>query len=194
MVVSILLTGAFHEDGLADMCDGFGGGWTKEKILLIMKDSRIGTFGALGLIMVLGLKYFSLSYLPEFKIPILLLAGNTLSRWIAISFLYTHIYAREEGDSKTRPLASKMSTRDFLICSILGWAPLLLFWDYRILFTLPPLFMAWYYLKHLFQKWIGGYTGDCLGGVQQITEVVFYIVCGVIYHPMISHPVLPFLK
>ena len=60
MIATLLVTGAFHEDGFADVCDGFGGGWTKEKILLIMKDSRIGAFGAIGLIAVLSSKYLLL--------------------------------------------------------------------------------------------------------------------------------------
>src|SRR5260370_1036584 len=66
MVVSLLVTGAFHEDGFADVCDGFGGGWTKEKILLIMKDSRIGAFGAIGLIFIFGAKFVLLKELPGF--------------------------------------------------------------------------------------------------------------------------------
>ena len=58
MVASVLMTGAFHEDGLADVCDGFGGGWSRERILSIMKDSRIGTFGFVGLLLVMLLKFF----------------------------------------------------------------------------------------------------------------------------------------
>src|SRR5699024_625423 len=64
MLATIWLTGAFHEDGLADMFDGFGGGWTKEKILSIMKDSRVGTFGVAGLVGILALKFISLNELP----------------------------------------------------------------------------------------------------------------------------------
>src|SRR5579859_194019 len=66
MITGLLITGAFHEDGFADVCDGFGGGWTKEKILLIMKDSRIGAFGAMGLIFILGTKFLLLRELPGF--------------------------------------------------------------------------------------------------------------------------------
>src|SRR5882724_3479373 len=66
MIAGLLVTGAFHEDGFADACDGFGGGWTKEKILGIMKDSRIGAFGAIGLIAILGSKFLLLRELPTF--------------------------------------------------------------------------------------------------------------------------------
>lgn len=182
MAFSIMLTGAFHEDGMADMCDGFGGGWTREKILSIMKDSRIGTFGALGLIFILGFKFLSLDNLPYTKIPWIMLIGHSLSRFIAITFLYTHAYAREEGDSKTRPMAQKMSVQDLIICSLTGLAPLAILWDYRILLVLPFLFLVRFYLSRMFIKWIGGYTGDCLGGVQQITESLFYLSCLIFYH------------
>ena len=67
IVTGVLTTGAFHEDGFADVCDGFGGGWTKEKILLIMKDSRIGAFGAIGLILLFGAKYLVLRELPDHR-------------------------------------------------------------------------------------------------------------------------------
>jgi len=60
MVATVLATGAFHEDGFADMCDGFGGGWTKEKILDIMQDSRLGTFGAVGLGLLMAVKFLCL--------------------------------------------------------------------------------------------------------------------------------------
>ena len=72
MLASLLLTGAFHEDGFADVCDGFGGGWTKERILTIMKDSRLGTFGVIGLISILGLKYLSLNELNSNSVNIII--------------------------------------------------------------------------------------------------------------------------
>src|ERR1700730_6921729 len=78
MIVSILTTGAFHEDGFADVCDGFGGGWTKEKILLIMKDSRLGTFGVIGLGSMLAAKFMLLKDLPKFTPVSLADAGHPL--------------------------------------------------------------------------------------------------------------------
>ncbi|HWY97589.1 MAG TPA: adenosylcobinamide-GDP ribazoletransferase, partial [Bacteroidia bacterium] len=87
MVASIWITGAFHEDGLADVCDGFGGGWTKEKILLIMKDSRVGAFGVIGLVMVLLIKYVSLSSIPSMGklfVPFIIVSAHSLSRFFAV--------------------------------------------------------------------------------------------------------------
>src|ERR1700712_3963673 len=76
MIASILATGAFHEDGFADVCDGFGGGWTKEKILLIMKDSRLGTYGVVGIGLMLLLKWTVLKYLPAETIVVTLISGH----------------------------------------------------------------------------------------------------------------------
>jgi adenosylcobinamide-GDP ribazoletransferase len=173
MVCSILLTGGFHEDGLADACDGFGGGWTKERILEIMKDSRIGAFGAMGLIIGLLLKYTCLSTLPLRVIPLVLVAGHSLSRWVALSFLYSHEYVREEG--KAKPLASQMSWGALLFAGCWGVLPLLFFGHLWVLLLILPLFVVKWALGLYFQRWIGGYTGDCLGAAQQVLEIVFYL-------------------
>src|SRR5581483_7859281 len=80
MITSLLVTGAFHEDGFADVCDGFGGGWTKEKILIIMKDSRVGAFGVIGIVFILLMKFLCLITIPVqniFFMPILLIAGHS---------------------------------------------------------------------------------------------------------------------
>lgn len=84
MVATILLTGAFHEDGFADMCDGFGGGYGKEQILNIMKDSRLGTYGGAGLIMMLLMKFSVLSNIDARLIPLAMLAGHAFSRWAPV--------------------------------------------------------------------------------------------------------------
>lgn len=173
MVCSILLTGGFHEDGLADACDGFGGGWTKERILEIMKDSRIGAFGAMGLFMGLLLKYTCLSALPLRVIPLVLVAGHSLSRWVATSFLYSHAYVREEG--KAKPLASQMSWGSLLFAGGWGVLPLLFFGYPWVFLTLLPLFAVKWAMGLYFRRWIGGYTGDCLGAAQQVLEIGFYL-------------------
>jgi len=79
MVATVLFTGAFHEDGFADFCDGFGGGYTPERILEIMKDSRIGTYGTVGLLSVLGIKFLTLMHIEAARIPVILIAGHFLS-------------------------------------------------------------------------------------------------------------------
>lgn len=175
MITSILTTGAFHEDGLADVCDGFGGGWTKEKILDIMKDSRVGTYGLVGLALLLLLKWTVLKSFTNETIIIALISGHAISRLNAISLIVTENYAREDLLSKVKPLATRMSIGDFLIAMMFGLAPLFLFQDIMVLLVLPPLLLLRWYLAAYFNRWIGGYTGDCLGTVQQVSEVVFYL-------------------
>ena len=111
MLASIWATGAFHEDGLADVCDGFGGGWTKEKILLIMKDSRVGAFGVIGLVMVLLIKYVSLISIPvqsKTIIPLVIISAHSLSRFFAIT-LATLPLAPRFPDSVHWPRPSRNS-------------------------------------------------------------------------------------
>ncbi|HEX8426025.1 adenosylcobinamide-GDP ribazoletransferase [Hymenobacter sp.] len=185
MIVGIQLTGAFHEDGFADVCDGFGGGWTKLRILEIMKDSRLGTYGVTGLGLMLTLKFLALKAvasapgLPLWHVVPVLVVAHSLSRATALSFIYTHEYARENEDSKAKPVAKKMSAREFGIGLLLGLLPLLAYAAWLrngwLLLVLLPLALVKWYLARYFQKWIGGYTGDCLGATQQVAEVVVYL-------------------
>lgn len=177
MVASVWTTGAFHEDGFADTCDGFGGGWTKEKILLIMKDSRLGTFGVVGLFAILILKFTSLNTLnlQGVSVPLLLISGHAISRFTATILLYTQPYVRDIESSKVKPTSTQMSTKSLIISAIFGIAPLLLFNNYWVFLSLIPLFVTYLYLARFFKKWIGGQTGDCAGALQQVAEVVFYL-------------------
>jgi adenosylcobinamide-GDP ribazoletransferase len=191
IIASVLATGAFHEDGFADMCDAFGGGWTKEKILTIMKDSRLGTFGTVGLILILSLKCYLLIIIalqpglahtilpapwPVVLFPALIIfAAHSISRLMPLVMIQTYQYVFQDDLSKSKPLAS---TR-------LGWGPMLfaiitallpfviLPWQY--ICSLLPMLLAVWWLGRFFKKWIGGYTGDCLGSVQQVTEIIFLL-------------------
>lgn len=181
MTVTILMTGALHEDGLADFCDGFGGGWTKEQILSIMKDSYIGIFGTIGLILSLGCKLLCLLALPTVLIPVALISAHSLSRFSAISLLYTHEYARKNDDtSKAHTVVERMSNKVLFFTALTGLLPFValsaatgswrLFWTcFLTVFCLRVGFG--YYLSHKIQ----GYTGDCLGAAQQLSELGFYL-------------------
>jgi len=178
MISTILLTGAFHEDGFADSCDAFGGGWSKQKILEIMKDSRIGTYGTVGLIFILAIKYFALLNVHIEQIPFVLFAAHALSRYSATGMIFFSKYARDDATSKTKPVGKKLSSGDFLLALIFGSTPLLVFsymhsyWYLLIMATIIPVI---YFLKRYFEKWIDGFTGDALGATQQISEIVFYL-------------------
>jgi len=188
MLTSILVTGAFHEDGLADVCDGFGGGWTKDKILTIMKDSRVGTYGVAGLVLVLLVKFLSLSTILQFaptgffEYPLFILAvfisGNSLSRFIALTTIVTHQYVRENDDSKAKPVVKqnlKWWDVKLIISAFFGIIPLVIFKTPLVFLLIIPMYLTKGLMLRFFKKWIGGYTGDCLGAVQQVSEVVFYI-------------------
>ncbi len=175
MAASVLLTGAFHEDGFADVCDGFGGGWTKEKILLIMKDSRVGAYGVIGTIFMLSLKFYVLLSFTVTQIPFILIAAHALSRWAASTFILTHQYVRENEDSKAKPVAKQFLLTHFLIASLFGILPLLLFRNAYAFLLIIPVYLMKIYLGWYFKKWIGGYTGDCLGATQQLCEIIFYL-------------------
>lgn len=180
MVASILTTGAFHEDGFADVCDGFGGGWKKEKILDIMKDSRVGTYGSVGLILILGLKFFSLEVLDNQTLICTLFVSHSLSRFVALSFIFTLDYVREDELSKAKPVAKKLPLNDLLTAFIFAILPLFIYViitkNFFLFLVIPPLVILHLYFGYYFKKWIGGYTGDCLGATQQVAEVIIYLI------------------
>ncbi len=175
MFSTIYATGAFHEDGFADVCDGFGGGWTKDKILLIMKDSRLGTYGTIGILLLLSVKFAALREMEPYFIPLVIISGHTISRFIATTLIYTHPYVRDTDDSKAKPAAKSIGFSTLLISGVFGIAPLFLFKNPWIFITLIPLYLSKMWLGHKFKKWIGGQTGDCAGAVQQLSEVIFYL-------------------
>jgi adenosylcobinamide-GDP ribazoletransferase len=177
--IGIYATGAFHEDGFADMCDGFGGGMTPERVLEIMKDSRIGAYGAIGTICMLALKLTTLAMLPPLAAIGALLVAHPLSRLMATSLIWRLDYARAEG--KAKPLAQKMSGTEFLIAAITAALPVLAVVALRwlpataLIAGVTAAAIATFWLARKFVRRIGGYTGDCLGAVQQVTEVMFYL-------------------
>ncbi|GLU50640.1 adenosylcobinamide-GDP ribazoletransferase [Dyadobacter frigoris] len=191
MISSILLTGAFHEDGFADACDGFGGGWTKEKILEIMKDSRVGTYAVVGLILLLGLKFSLLKALTPtiqdqpFLVLLTLISAHALSRFMAVTMIFTHAYVRFTNDSKSKPVAEIGNKNTLFIAAIFALIPLLvlcfLLNQPVLLLVVPFLYLIKIMLARYFTKWIGGYTGDCLGTTQQVSEIGFYLFTAVLW-------------
>ena len=185
MVVTIYLTGAFHEDGLADSADGIGGGWTREQILTIMQDSRLGTYGAVALFLMLFAKFQLLSSLNHYLLPFALIAGHALSRLSAVYVMATINYTKPEGKAKL--LATQISLVDLAVASVFGLLPffamigLLVANNHAfaitikfVLMTLIPVLLSWFWWRHKIYKWLGGYTGDTLGAMQQIVELAFY--------------------
>lgn len=175
MVATILVTEAFHEDGFADTCDGFGGGYTKEKVLEIMKDSRIGTYGATGLLMMLLTKFYSLSSIPVAVIPLILISGHAFSRFWPVCMLYIQSYVRPVGQSKAKPVGHKASGCSFWVAAFFGLAPILLLPIVSIIYIFVICLIVFMAFSSYTKRRIGGYTGDVLGAIQQLCEVSFYL-------------------
>jgi adenosylcobinamide-GDP ribazoletransferase len=170
---SLILTGAFHEDGLSDFIDGMGGGYTKEKILQIMKDSRIGSFGAIAITMYLLFKFFSLNEISSANLPLVFVSAHSLSRFVSISLIYSLNYVSEEGKSK--PLANKIKLHELLLAFLFGLAPLLSFQSFYIFILLVPQFLFRIFFSYYLDSKIKGYTGDSLGAAQEFSEIIFYL-------------------
>lgn len=175
MVATILITGAFHEDGFADVCDGFGGGWNKERVLHIMKDSHIGAYGVIGMIMLLALKFTILSETPDKMIPIALVVCHTLSRLMAVMTMHALKYVRDDESSKSKSVTKNINAVDLLIALILAAGVMYLFDSWWYALVPGAMLFAKLCLDIWFRIRIGGYTGDCLGAIQQVTEVVGYL-------------------
>lgn len=174
MLAGILLTGAFHEDGLGDTCDGFGGGWDKAQILAIMKDSRIGSYGALGLVFALALKAAALAALPAAQFLPIAIAAHALSRFMAVTVIATQRYVRDDDTARARPAAQNVTRAGLACAAAFALAPLAWLGAAGMAGALGASALR-LLLGRYFHRRIGGYTGDCLGAVQQVTEIGFYL-------------------
>ncbi|MEN0052105.1 MAG: adenosylcobinamide-GDP ribazoletransferase [Mucilaginibacter sp.] len=185
ITAAILLTGALHEDGFADVCDGFGGGWTKDRILEIMKDSRLGTYGTIGIIVMIALKFLSLQQLSNvftgdiWSLLLIFIVPHTVSRLTAISLIYSYSYAGKEEGSKAKPVTEATDIYNFWIALLFAIIPLtaLVIIGHKPLLMLIviPLYIQKVIMGEYFKLKIGGYTGDCLGAVQQVAEIISYL-------------------
>ena len=180
MFLSIWITGAFHEDGLADSMDALGGGWTKDRILEIMKDSRIGTFGTVALILILSFKFaasWTIAQKSAHSFAITLIFAHTASRYLTSSLVDFMQYSGAGPGSKSKPMASTPLPALYrlpgLLALIISTIP---FYDTPLLLLgfFPALFVCIYWSSFI-KKWIEGYTGDTLGALQQLTEVIIYL-------------------
>ncbi len=175
LAAGLLATGAFHEDGLADAADGLVGGQDRSAVLRIMRDSRIGSYGALALIAVLGLKATTLAGLGA-AAPVALIAGHTISRLAPVLVIANMDYAREEGSKFTAPVVDQRGlwiagcTAAVLAIGLAVWLG-----PGAMVTGLGVAGICGWLFVRLCQRRIQGYTGDCLGAVQQICEAGLYL-------------------
>ncbi len=175
LLVLVIMTGAFHLDGMADTLDGMAAGRSPEERLRIMRDHRVGSFGAVGLTMILGIKFLALNSLPEEIIGKSLMAALILSRWSMVQLIYRSPYARPEGGlgkvfkenvKKREMILATASSLMMTVFLFRFWGAL--FWLVIGLFTLA--------IQAFFYKKIGGVTGDVLGGANEVNEVLALLV------------------
>ncbi len=179
IVTRLLVTGALHEDGLADFLDGFGGGGNnRERILAIMKDSHIGTYGVLGLILYELLLAAVLYAMPPFLAAITILAADPFAKMVTAQLVMMMPYARTEAEAKNRTVYRRMDWPAGISLSIQGLLPIALYVWYtgiawELLFV-PCLVM--YFLYLMIWRKLRGYTGDCCGAVCLLVELAVYLV------------------
>lgn len=177
MVATLLLTGAFHEDGLADTCDGLGGGGNdRTKVLAIMQDSRVGTFGVVGLVAALGLKFQLLQAVPAGLFLAVSVGAHVSSRCSALWVMARLPYVRDDGPSKSRGLTEGQSALAWMAGLLWLVIPLCWLGQSGAAAVLASAIVAqaavWWLRRRL-----GGYVGDTLGATQQCTELAFLLAC-----------------
>ena len=181
MAATVLVTGAFHEDGFADTCDGLGGGWTVEQKLTIMKDSRLGTYGAVGLAFMLGLKFVALAALTDLRVgsvAALMVMTHAVSRQFASTVIETADYVADIDVSKVRPIANRrLSASRQLVAWLIagtGAVPVALLAPRALIAIVVGAIVSWLFRGFCVRS-IGGYTGDTLGATQQLSELTMLL-------------------
>jgi adenosylcobinamide-GDP ribazoletransferase len=177
LIFLVVITGCLHEDGLADTVDAFGGGWTKDQILFIMKDSRIGSYGATALTLSLLARYLLLAALPIEHFAAYVISAHVLCRWSSLPLSYFLPPGREQ-DSQGARIAKQTSMSSLIFGSAFSLS--IVIYALRRA-SISPLMIAvlvaalsgWFYVRK-----IGGVTGDCFGATSQLTEIAVYL-CGV---------------
>jgi adenosylcobinamide-GDP ribazoletransferase len=174
----VMISGAFHEDGLADAADGFGGGWNPHQVLTIMRDSRIGSYGAIALVLSLLLRWLLLARLPGASFLPVVVVAHVLCRWTTLPLSY-YLQAASAADVNSQGQGARvaqLTTRSALLTgSLLTLAIVLVAmraaaWKPILAAVLVSLCSGWYYRKR-----IGGITGDCFGATNQLTEIAVYL-------------------
>ncbi|MDH6534301.1 adenosylcobinamide-GDP ribazoletransferase [Parabacteroides sp. 52] len=182
-----LLTGCLHEDGLADFLDGFGGGNTRERILSIMKDSHIGSYGVIGLISYFGLLYLLLSSLPIEIAGYVMLAGDPYAKGVASMIINRLPYARPAEEAKNKTIYSPMNAMEYTISILCALTPLFLWLpDMTYLYAAILPLCTFFFLTSVMQKKIQGYTGDGCGATFLLCELSFYLGVVTVYFSLIS--------
>jgi adenosylcobinamide-GDP ribazoletransferase len=180
VLFSVLITGGLHEDGLADAADAFGGGWNRKKILEIMKDSRIGSYGALAIVFSVAARVLLLANLPPASFIQYAIAAEVLCRWTVLPLAAALPSAREQTEDAGQGarIAHRISGASLTIGTLLAFV--MVSYLLRSRMWLPVLAASVVTLLSgiYYKRRIGGITGDCFGATIQLTLIAIYL-CGV---------------
>ena len=179
LAARLLLTGCLHEDGLADFIDGFGGGTSRERTLTIMKDSHIGTYGVIGLIIYFALLLQLPSALPLETLCLLVFCGDCWAKCCAAQLINFLPYARKEEEAKNKTVYTRMTLPELLVCFFFGLAPAFLLLPIRTWWMLAVPLVLMLLLTLLMKRRIQGYTGDCCGATFLLCELSFLLTAAV---------------
>ena len=190
-IATVLLTGGFHEDGLADVADGLGGSHERERALDIMKDSRIGAYGAMALVLALLAKVSLLALLGTHGLGVVLaalLGAHVLSRFWPLLLVRWLAHVGDTARSKSKPLAEQISGAALVAAGLWCFAPLALVWQAQsALFLIVSVVCSAVGAAHMARRFahrLQGFTGDCLGAVQQVSEIFFYLGAALALGPL----------
>jgi len=192
LATTVFITGAFHEDALADAFDGFGGGWDRGQILAIMKDSRVGSYALVGMFVVLAIKLAALATLagsPDatliekrasvIRVLRALVAGHVLGRWSSVFLMRTHPYVRPAAETERasagRPFARGASTSQLVVASVISLLIVVSATGSQAVIATPVALVITWIAGRYFDNRIGGITGDALGAASQIVELSVYL-------------------
>ena len=173
----VLITGCLHEDGLADTFDGFGGGWSKDHVLTILKDSRIGSYGATALVLSLLARYLLLASIPTEHFAAYLISAHVLCRWTSLPLSYFLSSAREQDGQGAR-IAKLTSLPSLLFGTIFSVAVVVFALRWSAVGPLVATLLSAALSGLFYSRKIGGVTGDCFGATNQLTEIAVFF-CGV---------------
>ena len=184
IITRLLVTGALHEDGLADFIDGFGGGGTdRQRILDIMKDSHIGTYGVISLILYFLLLFFTLHAMTPIDAAMTIAAVDPFAKMLSAQLIQMMPYARTEETAKNHTVYRRFDIKAGISLAIQGLLPICLYIyymyariDWQLLIFIPAIVM--YFLYMLIWRRLHGYTGDCCGALFLLTELTTLLVAG----------------
>lgn len=184
IITRLLVTGALHEDGLADFIDGFGGGGTdRQRVLDIMKDSHIGTYGVISLILYFLLLFFTLHAMTPIDAAMTIAAVDPFAKMLSAQLIQMMPYARTEETAKNHTVYRRFDIKAGISLAIQGLLPICLYIyymyarvDWQLLIFIPAIVM--YFLYMLIWRRLHGYTGDCCGALFLLTELATLLVAG----------------